>query len=102
MRKFLLLVACAGALRLNLRRHRSARRDTRPAAAPADPSAQTEGVEVPTRGTIVTFAAPVAALNLANFAMGSVDTAAVGRFGTTRVAARKKTLPSALSFSRRA
>ena len=38
---------------------------------------------VPTRKQIGAYAAPVAALNLANFVMGSVDTAAVGRFGST-------------------
>ena len=46
-------------------------------------SASAASAEVPSRWTITKFAAPVAALNLANFAMGSVDTAAVGQFGTT-------------------
>ena len=39
--------------------------------------------EAPSRPNILAFAAPVAVLNLANFIMGSVDTAAVGTFGTT-------------------
>ena len=39
--------------------------------------------ETPSRPKILAFAAPVAVLNLANFIMGSVDTAAVGTFGTT-------------------
>ena len=39
--------------------------------------------ETPSRPKILAFAAPVAVLNLANFILGSVDTAAVGTFGPT-------------------
>ena len=85
--------ACASALVFPTRRvatPRSTRNrrpsidwDTIDAPATAGAEDEPEPAEVPSRRGIVAFAAPVAALNLANFAMGSVDTAAVGTFGTT-------------------
>jgi len=73
----LLLLTASHALRApRLRRPRLPKR--RSAAAEAEPT-----YDAPGRLDVLKFAAPVAALNVANFAMGSVDTAAVGRFGTT-------------------
>jgi len=101
----LLLAAAAGALKLPGRRLRQRLRaatlDPTPEGNPAwDASSESydprdsainlalldeplELPETPSRPKILAFAAPVAVLNLANFIMGSVDTAAVGTFGTT-------------------